>query len=173
MARLEREDIRPRIELIDIVSLVAKIVGRYSKRFSDRRVRLKNDRGALEVLADPELLRLTLSQLIENAYKYSQADSLVTISIEQQGDFAAVRVSNTGGPIPYNEQHRIFERFYRGADAVRSTSGSGLGLYVARKIALAHGGALELETGERTNDSVTFCLKIPATRDESNHVLTK
>jgi light-regulated signal transduction histidine kinase (bacteriophytochrome) len=47
-----------------------------------------------------------------------------------------------------------------------------LGLYVARKIALAHGGALDLETQNQPNDDVTFCLKLPATKEASNHAFT-
>ena len=107
---------------------------------------LANPRESVDAVADPELLRLTLNQLIENACKYSQPGSTVTIETERQEDFIALKVSNNGSSIPFNERRRIFERFYRGAEAKRSTSGSGLGLYVARKIALAHGGELDLET---------------------------
>jgi two-component system sensor histidine kinase KdpD len=171
-ARLDSEEVRPRMELIDVTSLVSNIAGRYMARSSDRLIVLTNGRDEVEVLADPELLRLTVNQLIENACKYSQPGSTVTIEIERQGEFVAVRVSNTGSSIPRDEQRHIFERFYRGADAKRSTSGSGLGLYVARKIAVAHGGALDLEIGERMSDGVTICLKIPGTREESKYALS-
>jgi len=171
-ARLDSEEIKPRRELIDLTSLIGHIATQYSVRSPDRRIVLTNRREAVDVLADPALLRLTLNQLIENACKYSQPGSTVTINIERQGDLVAVKVSNNGSSIPFKERSRIFERFYRGAEAKRSTSGSGLGLYVARKIALAHGGALDLETSERANDSITFCLKIPNIKDEAQHVLT-
>jgi two-component system sensor histidine kinase KdpD len=169
-ARLDREEIRPRMELTNITSMVAQIASQHSARSSDRPIVLRNT-DPVEVLADPELLRLTVGQLIENACKYSQPGSTVTIRVEQQGEFVAVRVSNSGSSIPANEQRRIFERFYRGANAKRSTSGSGLGLYVARKIALAHGGALDLETEERVDGGVTFCLKIPSTKNELDHAV--
>jgi two-component system, OmpR family, sensor histidine kinase KdpD len=171
-ARLDSEEIRPRRELIDLTSLIAHIATQYSARSPDRRIVVTNRREEIDVLADPELLRLTLNQLIENACKYSQPGSTVTIEIERQKDFIAVKVLNSGSSIPINERSRIFERFYRGAEAKRSTSGTGLGLYIARRIALAHGGALDLETEERANDGVTFCMKIPSTKDELNHVVT-
>ncbi|MBZ5612045.1 MAG: DUF4118 domain-containing protein [Acidobacteriia bacterium] len=171
-ARLDREEIRPRTELIDVTSVVAQVAGQYAAQWPDRRIALTNSREAAEVLADPELLRLTLNQLIENACKYSRPGSTVTIEIKRQQEYTAVKVSNSGSSIPFNERSRIFERFYRGVDAKRSTSGSGLGLYVARKIALAHGGALDLELDERANDGVTFCLKIPSTKDELDHAVT-
>src|SRR5208282_6802738 len=113
-----------------------------------------------EVMADPELLRLALSQLLDNAVKYSLPDSEIKVEIEARGEMIYVRVSNSGSSIAAAEQQRIFERFYRGAEARRFTSGSGLGLYVARKIALAHGGMLDLDI-ERLNEGVTFYLALP------------
>src|SRR4029077_3115089 len=121
--------------------------------------------------ADPQLLRIALSQLDENACKYSVAGSRVTIAIDRKGDSAAVKVSNTGSSIPHDERSRIFERFYRGANASRTISGSGLGLYVARKIAIAHGGTLDLEIENRQSGNVTFCLRIPARKEAENRVV--
>jgi two-component system, OmpR family, sensor histidine kinase KdpD len=171
-ARLDSEEIRPRMELIDITSLIVQMAAQFSVRSPDRRIVVTNPRETVDVQADPELLRLTLNQLIENACKYSLPGSTVSIEIERLDDFIAVKVSNSGSSIPLDERSRIFERFYRGAEAKRSTSGSGLGLYVARKIALAHGGALNLEAELKSNDSVTFCLKIPCIKEEVNDAVT-
>jgi two-component system sensor histidine kinase KdpD len=164
-ARLDSQNIKPRKEAIDLTALVSQIADQYAGRWIDRNIVVANRNKREEVIADAELLRLPLSQLIENACKYSQLGSTVTIGIDRTGDGVAVRVSNTGSTIPANERRRIFERFYRGSSAVGTTSGSGLGLYVARKIAVAHGGALDLEAAD---DGVTFCLKIPTPRQEVN-----
>jgi two-component system sensor histidine kinase KdpD len=171
-ARLDSEEIRPRMELTNLTSLIAHIATQFSARSPDRRIAVTNQPEGVDVQADPELLRLTLNQLIENACKYSQPGSTVSIEVERREEFVAVKVSNSGSSIPLDERTRIFERFYRGAEAKRSTSGSGLGLYVARKIALAHGGALDLETEPESNDSVTFCLKIPCVKEEVSHAVT-
>jgi two-component system, OmpR family, sensor histidine kinase KdpD len=171
-ARLDSEEIKPQMELIDLTSLIGHIATQNSARSPERPIVLTNPLEAVEVQADPSLLRLTLNQLIENACKYSKPGSTVTIGIERQADSVAVKVSNNGSSIPSEERSRIFERFYRGAEAKRSTSGSGLGLFVARKIALAHGGALELETQNGASGCITFCLKIPDMKDEAQHVLT-
>jgi two-component system, OmpR family, sensor histidine kinase KdpD len=170
-ARLDRDEIQPRMELIDLQSLAAQIAGQYSERSPDRQILLDTPHERVEVLADPQLLRIALAQLVENACKYSLPGSTVTIAIERQGDSAAVKVSNTGSSIPYSEQDRIFERFYRGADASRTVAGSGLGLHVARKIAIAHGGALDLEIQSRQSGIVTFCLRIPAGKEAANRVV--
>jgi two-component system, OmpR family, sensor histidine kinase KdpD len=170
-ARLDSEEIKPRLELTDLTSLIAQIAAQHGDRSPDRRIVLTNRVEAVEVRIDPALLRLTFNQLIENACKYSKQGSTVTIDIEEHDDSVAVKVSNNGSYIPFDEKHRIFDRFYRGAEAKRSTSGSGLGLFVARKIALAHGGNLNLESQDGENDSITFCLKIPNLKDETHHVL--
>jgi two-component system, OmpR family, sensor histidine kinase KdpD len=171
-ARLDREDIKPRMEWVDLVALAARVAEQYAARSSDRKIQVAAREPAL-VFADPELLQLTVGQLIENACKYSQPGSTVSIGTEQRADSVTLRVTNNGSSIQPQEQRRIFERFYRGTDARRSTSGSGLGLYVARKIAAAHGGVLELEPTGEIQDSVTFSLKLPSTKKESKHVATE
>lgn len=159
-ARLEKEDIKPRIELIDLRWLMLQLARQYAERSRDRRITFIEAADQIEAPADQELLRLAIGQLVENACKYSEVGSTVTLKIAREGDFADIQVWNDGSSIPRNEQQQIFERFYRGAGARRSTSGSGLGLYVARKIALAHGGYLKLEA-ESVQDGVTFSLKLP------------
>ena len=167
IARLEREDIKPRLELTNVSALVSRVVRQYADRSPDRHIVVNADES-LEVLADAELLRLALSQLVENALKYSEPGSTLAVRAERMGESVAIRVSNDGSSIPAGEGGLIFERFYRGADARRSTSGSGLGLYVARKIALAHGATLELENSTASGHGVTFCLTLPILKSEVN-----
>jgi len=170
-ARLDRDDIKPRLESVNIGSLAVQIADIYRENSSEREILVADQRPASNVMADPELLRIALSQLVENACKYSATGSTITLETGRQGEYIAARVSNTGSAIPYGERYRIFDRFFRGATNRDSTSGAGLGLYIARKIALAHGGALDLETPDPASDRVTFCLKIPVSKEVSAHVL--
>lgn len=165
-ARLEREDIKPNLELTDLASVIGRIVHQFGDRSPDRQIVLEVPVEVLEVVVDVELLRLAVGQLIENACKYSEIGSKVSIKLERQGAFVVIQVSNDGSSIPPHERQHVFERFYRGADARRTTSGSGLGLYVARKIALALGGSLDLQPMETTADGVTFSLKLPCVKNE-------
>jgi two-component system sensor histidine kinase KdpD len=166
VARLDREEVRPQMEITDLSVVVADVVDQYNRLPTDRRITSTRQGDSVETLADPELLRLALNQLLDNACKYSLPGSEITVAMESQGDMVFVRVANSGSSIPASEQQRIFERFYRGEEARRFTSGSGLGLYVARKIALAHGGQLDLDI-ERLNEGVTFYLALPRGRNES------
>jgi len=163
IARLDSEEVRPQLELTDVADLVAKIADQYSRR-TDRNLSLVKDATSAEVLADAELLQLALRQLLDNAFKYSPAGSAIKVAIEPQHESVAVRVWNDGSLVPSSERARIFERFYRGSEARHLTPGSGLGLYVARKIALAHGGDLDLEPD--VGKGTSFCLTLPiAQRD--------
>jgi two-component system sensor histidine kinase KdpD len=166
MARLDREEVRPQMEWIDVVSLAEQSVDRYSKLKTGRGISLLKSCDSAETIADPELLRLALSQLLDNACKYSELGSTVTLSIDTHDDnVVAIRVSNTGSSIPSIERHRIFERYYRGSETRNRVSGSGLGLYVARKIALAHHGSLDLED-RTTAAGTTFRLTVPLIKAE-------
>jgi len=170
-ARLDREQINPRMETINAGSMANEIASQYSRRSPDRHLLVTNSRETVEVFADPELLPIALNQLVENACKYSLPGSTVAIDIAREGKLVAIKVSNDGSSVPYNERERIFERFYRGSEVKNTISGSGLGLYVARKIAIAHGGSLDLEIQDRPAGRITFCLRIHATKEAPNRVL--
>jgi two-component system OmpR family sensor kinase len=109
--------------------------------------------------------------LLDNACKYSQAGIAIKISIELQHESVMVRVWSSGKPIAPNERIKIFERFYRGITARQVAPGSGLGLYVARKIAQAHGGSLDLDsTDALDSDGTSFRLTIPIARNHPDPV---
>ena len=166
VARLDREEVKPALEITDMAALAGDLVEQFKRLPLDRQISFVRRGGPAEAWADPELLRLALNQLLDNALKYSLPDSAIKVELEPQGDMVYIRVSNSGSSIPAAEQTRIFERLYRGAEARRFTTGSGLGLYVARKIALAHGGMLDLDI-QRLNEGVTFYLAIPRVKGET------
>jgi signal transduction histidine kinase len=92
------------------------------------------------------------------------------MSITQQDGHIALQVLSRGASIPQAEHNLIFDRFYRGAEARRLTHGTGLGLYVARKIAVAHGGSLNLDGNRPDNDGVAFRLSLPVPQSEREDV---
>jgi two-component system, OmpR family, sensor histidine kinase KdpD len=159
-AQLDREEVKPELELTDMADMVEALAEQYSRQCTDRKVSIRRVAVATEVMADPELLQLALRQLLDNACKYSVPGSAVTLSVDSQDEWVAIRTSNSGSFIRPSERSRIFERFYRGAEARHMSPGSGLGLYVARKIAHAHGGSLDLDTG-MTSNLTAFRLALP------------
>lgn len=159
-ARLDREELKPRLRPTDIVPFVERVVHRYMAHSHDRRVAVTSRCTSVEVPADRQLLDMALTQLLDNAFKYSLPASAITVSVQAEGGFITTSVGNEGTSIAPNEQDRIFERFYRGARVRNLVSGTGLGLYVARKIAAAHGGSLYL-INDSPSKGVVFNLKLP------------
>jgi signal transduction histidine kinase len=169
-ARLEREEIKPWIELIDLAATIADTVDYYKKLSTNRHISVVTECDSTEVLADPELVRLAVSQLLDNACKYSAPGCTITLSVARLGDHLSVRVLSPGTPIPSSERSKIFDRYYRGSDARRNVPGSGLGLFVARKIALALGGSLDLDTELGVADGVAFRLMLPVPENERSEL---
>lgn len=165
-ARLEQEEVRPWMELTHFASVVADAVNQCSRLSGDRRFNVLERCHSTDVLADPDLLRLAISQLLDNACKYSTPGSSVDLIISKQEGRISLRVLSTGTPIVSSERVHIFERFYRGVDARKMTAGTGLGLFVARKIAIAHGGNLELDSEPAGGSSVAFRMTIPIPESE-------
>jgi two-component system sensor histidine kinase KdpD len=164
-ARLDREEMKPRLETIDFVPFVERIVQRYTGQSHERRVTVTSRCGAVEVPADRQLLDLALTQLVDNAFKYSPPASAITVSVQAERGFITTSVGNVGNAITPDEGDRIFERFYRGAKVRNLVSGTGLGLYVARKIAGAHGGSLSF-IRDGASEGVVFCLKLPISKQD-------
>ena len=110
----------------------------------------KNGSPGFMVNGDERLLRLAISNLLTNATKYNVSEGGKIISdLSDSANAYQISISNTGPAIQDEIKEKIFERFYR-VDTARgpSKSGFGLGLSLARVIALAHGGALELSSSE-------------------------
>jgi two-component system sensor histidine kinase KdpD len=159
IGRLDRDEIKPRLESVSASELAGPLARRYAKVWPDRRIAFRAPDRDVEIRADRDLLSLAVSQLLENACRYSRPDANVWIEVWSDGSAAAVAVSNDGDPLPPADRARVFDRFYRGREARRAGPGTGLGLYVARKIALAHGGDITLvDAGPHT---VTFRLWLP------------
>jgi two-component system, OmpR family, phosphate regulon sensor histidine kinase PhoR len=118
----------------------------------------------LTVRADFDQLVQVFRNLLENAVRYSPAREAVTVSHRVSGETVAFTVCDRGPGIPRQEQHRIFERFYR-VEKHRSKDGgsTGLGLAICRHIIHNHGGRIWVEslTGGETRGS-TFCFTLPS-----------
>ena len=165
-ARLDRDEVQPRLEPTDLTALVSHMVHQFTAEGQE--VSLVLPETPAEVASDRELLILALVQLLDNAFKYAADGGPVEVCLEADEETALVRVTNHGSGIGPDEHEQIFERFYRGV-ACRLAPGTGLGLYVARKILLAHGGNLYLYDDGRTSDTTTFCVSLPILKTETRH----
>lgn len=108
--------------------------------------------------ADPTLLRIGFSNLIDNALKFSPSASPVEISLASDGEGAMIRVTDHGPGISVEEQPHIFEKFFRSTKADR-VRGAGLGLYIVRRIVDLHGGSIAVDS--LPGHGATFIIWLP------------
>jgi signal transduction histidine kinase len=116
----------------------------------------------MPVRGDEDLLRRMILNLLDNAIKYTPAGGSISVACDSARDGYELSVTDSGPGIPVDMQSRIFERFFR-ADRARSRTGAGLGLSIARWIAEAHLGRIELVHSDATGSK--FSVRIPASSD--------
>lgn len=111
----------------------------------------------VHVTGDPDRLQQVLANLLDNARKNAPADTAIRVSLAQEDGAARLVVEDDGGGIDPDQMERIFEKFVRGRDG--TVTGTGLGLYISRRIVEAHGGRIwaERAPGERTR----FVVELP------------
>lgn len=116
------------------------------------------------IMADMEEVRAAVSNLIENAVKYSGKDVKVRVETERVDGYVVMRVKDAGVGIPKTELKRVFKRFHRVPGPLASrVKGTGLGLYIVRSVAKRHGGRAWAES-EGAGRGSTFFLQLPVAR---------
>ena len=129
-----------------------------------RTILVESDSSLVPIYADANRLQQILGNLVENALKYSDADKLVRIKIEQIDEKAVIHVCDHGPGIPPEQQSRIFDRFYRLDEArTRSTGGTGLGLSIVKVFSEGMGGRVTVSSERNQGSTFTVTLPISAT----------
>jgi len=122
--------------------------------------RIAADLFHVEVMGDADLLRAAVNNLTENAVKYSPPGTVITVRVKMEGQHALISVEDSGKSIPREEYNKIFDRFYRiGNEETRTATGTGLGLYIVKKVALLHGGKVSVR--EREGGGSVFTISLP------------
>ena len=131
-------------EELDLSSLVAKGVEDCRRGFPDREWAVSIE-PELALVGDPLLLQLLVSNLAENAIKYSPRQSCITLLLKKTDAHTLLVVKDEGPGIPDEEKKKVFNKFYRtGNEKTRTARGTGLGLYLCRKIAEDHKASIKV-----------------------------
>ena len=170
LARLESRDDKLQLAPLDVAKFLHDAVADWSLRSAEKKIALTVDTapGLPQISADGFRLEQVMSNLIDNAIKYTNSGGRVTVRASGAEGGVEIRVEDTGLGIPTADLPRIFARFYR-ADKGRSREhgGTGLGLSIVKHIVLAHGGTVSAESELGRGTSIILRLPllppIPAT----------
>ena len=147
------------IEPIDFTQMIRNVCDDISILNSEIEV-VTNLQPNVKLNGDADLLTQVVQNLAGNAVKFSHGESPITLSLETHENHVEFRISNRGATIPESDRDKIFERFFRTDKARnRKIGGTGLGLSLAREIAISHGGKLDLV--ESNSSQTTFRLILP------------
>jgi signal transduction histidine kinase len=148
---------------VDLAELIRDVAA--AAEFGQDEVRVSAEvNGALPHLrGDRERLRQVVQNLVDNAVKYSPAGAEVRVNASADDGLVRVEVRDQGPGIPFEDQRLIFEKFGRSSIPGSAKPGTGLGLFIARSIAEAHGGSLEVDSAPARGS--LFTLELPAASD--------
>lgn len=147
----------PREEL-NFSDLVNGSVDDFINRFPNRHW-IREVEPELDLTGDALLLQILVNNLLENAVKYSSRDGRIECRLGMKNHSVQLQVLDEGPGIPDNEKKKVFEKFYRiGNEATRTTKGTGLGLYLCKKIVEEHRGSIRVadNTPSGCNFTVSF-----------------
>lgn len=146
-------------ETTNLAALTEAVIATYRAAALDYEVVLDAP-ARVNALVDPIRIEQVLTNLLDNAVKFSPSHSTVRVQVGQSEDGTAfVSVTDKGIGVPVEHRDRIFDRFYQ-AHADAHTSGMGLGLYIGRQIVELHGGRLEAEFPD--DGGARFTIRVPA-----------
>ena len=132
-------------EELNFSDLVKSCTNDFQRRFPERKWDI-SIADETEVYGDPLLLQILVNNLIENAVKYSTAQTTIKCTLTESNPHVLFCVADEGPGIPPQERKKVFQKFYRiGNEETRSAKGTGLGLYLCKKIADDHGASIKIE----------------------------
>ena len=141
---MESGNYTPDKEKVNFSELVEKSVADFSNRFPNRVIK-KNIEENIFISGENLLLHLLVNNLLDNALKYSSREKSVCIELDTLDEKIFLKVTDEGSGISDDEKKKVFEKFYRsGNEFVRKTKGTGLGLYLCKRIAESHKGKIRL-----------------------------
>ena len=147
----------------DLRQIAGQAVSTHLLRAEEQHINLLLDgQDPLPVWGDADRLRQVLDNLLDNALRYSASGSVIRVRVQKEAHACIVQVSDSGPGLSQKDQEQIFDRFYR-ADSARGrqSGGMGLGLAIAKAIAEAHGGRIQVQSQPGAGTVFSLCLPAP------------
>jgi two-component system, sensor histidine kinase and response regulator len=159
ISKSEEGRLTPRLAAVPLDALLAEIFDAFAIRAQEAKVELRRDLGVASAVADADLLRRVIENLVDNALRHAPAGSTLGVSVQPAPEALELRVSDQGEGVAADQHSEIFERFVQGPrEEVLTRRGRGLGLAFCRLAVEAHGGNIWVEAG---NPGAVFCVRLP------------
>ena len=158
-ARIEAGHLELRLGERDLRDIARDVVELFQDASRDHTIELALPPSPVRLRCDSLRIEQVLTNLVSNAIKYSPDGGMVKVTLKSTESEAVLQVSDGGMGIAAADQAHIFEPFRRASAAREKIPGAGLGLFVARRIAEAHGGRVEVES--RLGEGTTFRVRLP------------
>lgn len=159
-AKLE-ETYQPHFEELNLSFLVHELVTEMQEKYPESSFSLEEEEGLPMIDADIAGINSVLSNLLENAIKYSKDVIKVTVCIKQSNKHLSVEIADQGIGIPDKEKKHVFEKFYRvGSEDTRTTKGTGLGLFIVKQIMKAHKGHIHILDNQPKGTIMRLCFPL-------------
>ena len=159
LSRLEENNLSAQIQQVDLYEIAKEIQNRLQHQADKNHIELRLQGSSCQVKGVPHILDEMIYNLCDNAIKYNREKGSVTLTVLPREEDIMVAVADTGIGIPYEEQERVFERFYRiDKSHSKEIGGSGLGLSIVKHGAAFHNASVQLESvpGEGTCITLLF-----------------
>lgn len=161
-SRISSAGVRPHLAWADPADIVNAALASQRRALAGHRIDLRLGVELPLVHVDPVLIEQALGQIIDNAAKYSPPGSAIHIEGSRRGEQTVIAVRDEGAGLTEDERVHAFERFYRGPRSGTTTTGSGLGLWIAQAFVAACGGKLEAASpGTEQGSTITMLLPAP------------
>ena len=165
--RIDSDKVDMHEQRCDAAELIERAIQGVAQIAADAQVRLTAEAAPVALLADPDMVLQTLTNLISNAVKFSPPGSTVRISSQGRGEEVLFEVADRGRGIPSENLESIFERFAQvDASDSREKGGTGLGLAICRKIVELHGGRIWVRSELGIGSTFSFVLPAPVTEGD-------
>lgn len=172
VSRIDQNRVQDQLVPVDIIAVIKDVINeiKFVSRQEHVNVNLLVPHPINKIIIDPQRFRDVILNLISNAVKYTHINGQVIVEVKTNSDFIAINISDNGIGIPKKEQAKLFSKFFRASNALKSqTEGSGLGLFIVKSYVEAWGGKIEFKSPIQTITTATgvqgigttFTLTIP------------
>jgi PAS domain S-box-containing protein len=158
---LDREDLNIKIEKLKLDDIFEGVAREFEQRLQNSNLKLLYypDPNIDTIVNDRESISIIIKNLFSNAIKFSFPDKEIIINSVLEGDSVYISFTNSGPGISEANKGKIFEKFFRAESRVHNLPGTGLGLFITRRLARLHGGDVTFESTE--NEQTVFYLALP------------